>query len=139
MTGNVTGDVTGDVTGSVTGGDFTGVNGYFSGNVGIGTDAPAFKLDVAGTTAINNNLTVRRDTTAPGIVLNNSNYAGGDASIAYFDTGAVVFKSNATEVFRYDADGNVGIGTASPQVNLDVRADAPEIRIHSNTGGLRRL
>ena len=51
----------------------------------------------------------------------------------------LVFKSGNSETMRIDTSGNVGIGTASPQVNLDVRADAPEIRIHSNTGGLRRL
>ena len=35
--------------------------------------------------------------------------------------------------------GNVGIGTDNPQVNLDVRADAPEIRVFNNTGGLRSI
>ena len=104
-------------------------NGYWSGtfqNEGYATlDGRYLKLDssndpVTASLEVNNNVTISRNSTAPGIVLNNSNYSGDDASIYYFDTGAVVFKSDDTEIFRYDADGNVGIGTNSPDVKLHV-------------------
>ena len=105
------------------------------GKVAIGTAPSDFKLDVAGTAAVNDSLTVSRDNSAPGIVLNNSNYAGGDASIAYFDTGAVVFKADATEIFRYAADGNVGIGTNSPGAKLEISGDANTgLRIRDTNG-----
>ena len=104
-------------------------NGYWSGtfqNEGYATlDGRYLKLDssndpVTASLEVNNNVTISRNSTAPGLVLNNSNYSGDDASIYYFDTGAVVFKSDDTEIFRYDADGNVGIGTNSPDVKLHV-------------------
>ena len=127
-------------------------NGYWSGtfqNESYTTlDARYLKLDssndpVTASLEVNNNVTISRNSTAPGIVLNNSNYSGDDASIYYFDTGAVVFKSNNTEIFRYDANGNVGIGSNNPSERLvlaDVAApsgfsDTAISMVRSNYGG----
>jgi hypothetical protein len=85
-----------------------------SGNVGIGTSSPSFKLDVTGTvrftglTQFDNGLNLKTATV---------NYI-------YFDD-AVAFSRNGTgERLRIDTAGNVGIGITSPSSKTHISGSA---------------
>ena len=98
---------------------------YNSGNVGIGTSTPQFKLDVSGwgnftgrlsqSGAIaNDNNAAFTNTDATGYGL----YSLGGAGTHY----AFHFLNQAGQTLLYGkSDGNIGIGTITPQYKLDVK------------------
>jgi hypothetical protein len=106
-----------------------------TGNVGIGTESPAYKLDVVGDigasgriNCLNSSLATNADQLITcGKSLTNNNTAnlkykhrGGDASTNnYIGFG---FWGN-DDILNVVATGNVGIGTASPAYKLDVAGD----------------
>jgi hypothetical protein len=69
-----------------------------SGNVGIGTSSPAFKLDVAGNGSIGN-------VYGTGLTI-----AQAGNSITYPTDNTLAFNTLSTERMRIDSSGNVGIG-----------------------------
>jgi hypothetical protein len=103
-----------------------------NGNVGIGTNSPSARLDVRTNTANDgiilasstSNLQIRA---LNGQGANNGIVQANDSGIIYtggtVNTGAFVIApwNNATCGLRMDANGNVGVGVASPTARLDVR------------------
>lgn len=98
------------------GGYFVG-RGYFSGNVGIGTNAPAAKLTVFGNGAFNTPGAARFD------IFNSSAAAGFLQNVT--DTGLwqLATTAGATRIV-VDPVGNVGIGTAAPNRLFEVNGRA---------------
>jgi len=110
-----------------------------SGNVGIGTTSPAYKLDVAGDIHISNAdpylIFTDTDTNAESRISASSSVGSLiiDADFSNEQAGTnIVFKSDGVERMRINDSGNVGIGTASPSAELDIKgASNPEIRFQS--------
>ena len=110
-----------------------------SGNVGIGTTAPNVKLEIKGAAAENTQLrlqTAGNATEEPTILFrrNSSAYGevkyvpdgGGQQGIHITDYRAdasnIIFKTaGGYERMRISHNGNVGIGTASPNAQLEIR------------------
>ncbi len=97
-----------------------------SGNVGIGTTTPAYKLDINGTTRIQNSLYQNTDqylylgyVSATDTRLKISTNA---TSGAYMDYSHGLFFRTASlsNVLTLNQSGNIGIGTASPVYKLDI-------------------
>ena len=92
---------------------------YFTGNVGIGTTAPLYKLEVVGDARIDGGPFIIRGT--------NSFTTSSDTSGVLFNLGSGIrgfrFQNNNGELIRIDASGNVGIGTTAPDEKLRVQGN----------------
>jgi hypothetical protein len=106
-----------------------------SGNVGIGTSSPQFRLDISGT-----NARIRLNETT-GFVLtsyvntggtfdigrdNSTGTVSGAAYAGFLNVGGaypLIFNTNSAERMRITSGGDVGIGTSSPAQKLDVNGD----------------
>jgi len=136
--------------------DFRGYNGASavtrmrinpSGNVGIGTTAPAVNLDVSagsGTAQIYVRNTATSGEAALGVQGKNSSGSTRTMLVKYdnsdafrFATAQAVplkFETSDAERMRIDASGRVGIGTSSPDTRLTVATSSGDAFIRT-TGG----
>ena len=103
-------------------------------NVGIGTDNPAQLLDVNGIADINS------------IVIGKNGdsiyHSNSDFYIKTETAHALIFRTSNTNRLTIEAGGdaiftgNVGIGTASPDTNLDVQSATGTLRLGNNIGSV---
>ena len=127
-----------------------------SGNVGIGTSSINSKLDVRGTGAITLNVG-STDGTSARLTLDatNGDASGGDFPLLLSDGSDLLieannstsdaeirFRNNGSDAMRIDANGNVGIGTTTPDLGfggtyLEVAnlSQTPSITIRSDRSG----
>lgn len=99
-----------------------------SGNVGIGTTSPVGKLDIVTGT----NRGYFDDSAGSLFRLNAVNAANSAYAPLSLNGSVLTFQIAASERMRIDSSGNVGIGTTSPAVRLEV---AGQIRTEAPTGG----
>jgi len=116
--------------------------------VGIGTKAPTETLDVVGTTRINDNDIYLRSGTDR---LHGLGFYGSGKTFAainvngpalYGNGGGVLGSTDGTtqvSALRWDAAGNVGIGTATPGARLDVAGTVQATAFSGNGAGLTGL
>ena len=122
-----------------------------NGNVGIGTTAPAYKLDVAGDINFTGELRLsgsagtsgqflisQGDSSSP-IWQDMSTTLDGDyfklggnsfgelATLGTNDNYNLAFETNGTTRMTIDTSGNVGIGTTSPTTNLNIEGDGASL------------
>jgi len=107
-----------------------------SGNVGIGTSSPTYRLDVASgdtTASVGYAMRIRSNATATAAAIQFTNSAASaqNGLIRCTDTGETViqadgasslvaFRTNGDERMRINSSGNVGIGTSAPVQKLQV-------------------
>ena len=117
------------------------------GNVGIGTNSPAYTLDVNGDIHSTGNIYTDAGhivSSVNSLVLNTTNtgsiylrsdivngIVGAFSNIATFSTNSHTFYTNNTVALQINSSGYVGIGTSTPAAKLDV---AGNIRIYESTG-----
>ena len=103
-----------------------------SGNLGIGTSSPAYKLDLS--TSYDGRARVWFAALA--VVGNNANGTGYQIRTPSSTTDGFVLSNggNSAEYLRVDSSGNVGIGTSSPAAKLDVNGNIKASNLNvSNT------
>ncbi|MFA6536564.1 MAG: hypothetical protein WCT25_04020, partial [Candidatus Paceibacterota bacterium] len=102
---------------------------YSTGNVGIGTTSPYTALAVAGSTGVLANIFTATSTTAT------STFAGG--LTAGNNAGLTVNSAAPANSLYINPSGNVGIGTAAPQIGLDVAGNSGQkIRLYDTANNL---
>jgi len=90
---------------------------YNGGNIGIGTAAPGYLLDIKGSDGIST-VAVRNTSGQLMMMVTPTASAGGVLGLFNAGTAKVQIASNGSPT--YFNDGNVGIGTATPNYKLDV-------------------
>ena len=105
---------------------------YTTGNVGIGTTAPSYKLDVAGDARFGdgNNFNPLIQFAGSGRVAASPGYSFvGDLDTGMFNPNlgnTLAFTTAGSERLRIDSGGNVGIGTTNPGGKLEVNFTAAQ-------------
>jgi hypothetical protein len=140
-----------------------GVNSYVNnGNFGIGTASPQQSLTVSGYTpsatgstaqiigtagsgSAQNQLNITSAINTWGLIIGQNNsgvssslyHCASCAHVVNVNNAALIFGTNNTDRMRIDASGNVGIGTISPQTQLDVAGSTTAVRstFTGTTGG----
>ncbi|PCI29041.1 hypothetical protein COB55_02870 [Candidatus Wolfebacteria bacterium] len=121
--------------GSSTATDFIVDNG---GNVGIGTASPGSPLDLHSTSAAGLNY-VRSGTSIGSLTASNNDFEvlalTNNLILGANAAKYIAFKDGSTENMRIDANGNVGIGTTSPQalLHLGDGSGNVELTVESST------
>jgi hypothetical protein len=119
-----------------------------SGNVGIGTTTPAYKLDVNGNTRITGNLNVNGVLRVPSDegqwgqiklrVPAGLSYGPNESNIFRFSDPygkyyGLYLRSGTDGLIKINDNGNVGIGTEFPEYKLDVAGDVRAGDVRMNT------
>ncbi|MBB6129951.1 hypothetical protein [Mucilaginibacter lappiensis] len=115
--------------------------GYFAGNVGIGTTTPSARLSISGGALLMDNASWYSSKNASGtttslfgIGLDNNIYMGD--LFGNDPTGNVIFRTNGVDQIRINPSGNVAIGTTDPKgyklaVNGSVIATSMTVKVNS--------
>jgi hypothetical protein len=115
------------------------------GNVGIGTSSPTDTigygraLDIQSSTGA---VVYLRDSNAPTTQYGFLAFDGTDNGLKLHNansSGFLRFDTNATEKMRITSAGNVGIGTSTPSVLLDVQGNSAAVRVAEVGGAEARL
>ena len=125
---------------------FSGNNSTFTGNVGIGTNAPVSRLEVYGGTSGTNDVDRYVRFKASNGEKRFDFYMGGTGNASslgmYTSDGTTKNVQIAAGGTSYFNGGNVGIGTTSPSYNLDVESTTVNnqtIARFSSSGGVRAI
>jgi len=92
-------------------------------NVGVGNISPSAKLDVTGNILLSASNPLLR-----------FNAGGPQLYVTVGNTLQFSMNGGGSEAMRIDSNGNLGIGTSSPSVRLDVQDTAAIARVTSTTG-----
>ncbi len=106
---------------------------YTGGNVGIGTIAPAFALDVSN---VNGNALANFTSVRPTIVLRDLYFGSARSVLGGYSGGFRFYTENfwsgadSTSFMTYDNTGKLGLSVLSPQSKLDIDAGSSSDGIH---------
>ncbi len=107
--------------------------------VGLGTTSPDVELHVKNTGNVAVRVETNSTTDSTTIQFADSDDPGA-GRIAYdHSIDAMLFYTNGVEEMRLDSSGQLGIGTTSPSVPLEIRSGSPRIRLTDTGGGYSEL